>query len=166
MDLVVRPEGFAEWRGRRLRCAVGRGGVRRDKREGDGATPTGAYRLLRVLFRGDRGPPPLTVLPAAAIDPSDGWCDAPGDPAYNQPVRLPYNAGAETLWRHDGLYDVLAVTDHNANPVVAGLGSAIFLHVARPDFGPTEGCVAFALPDLQAILSDWRPGDRLRIEAG
>jgi len=166
MDLVVRPDSVAEWRGRQLRCALGRSGIRTHKQEGDGATPSGDYELLRVLYRADRGPPPATILPVAPIDPADGWCDAPGDPRYNRPVRLPYPAGAERLWREDHLYDVIAVTDHNADPVMPGRGSAIFVHLARPDFGPTEGCVAFELTDLRALLAEWRAGDRLRIGPG
>ena len=159
MDLIVYREG-AEWRAalgaRTWRCAVGRSGVSGDKAEGDGATPAGRFPLRRVLYRPDRVPAPETDLPTATIDRDDGWCDEPGDPAYNRAVRLPYPAGHERMWREDHLYDVVVIIGHNDDPPQPGDGSAIFLHVARPDYGPTEGCVAFALPDLLEIL---RPAD-------
>lgn len=142
--------------GARMRAAVGRGGLigADAKREGDGATPIGAWPLRRLLYRPDMvAAPPRTGLPAAPIAPDDGWCDAPGDPAYNRPVRLPYKASAERLWRDDGLYDLVVVLGHNDDPPVAGRGSAIFLHLARADFGPTEGCVAVARADLIALLA-------------
>lgn len=153
MDLLVAADGTASWGGRRLRCALGRGGVSLNKREGDGATPAGAFLLRRVLYRPDRLAPPATRLPAAALQPQDGWCDAPADPAYNRPVRLPYAARAEPLWRADALYDLLVVLGYNDDPVVPGRGSAIFLHIAAPGFAPTEGCVALARADLLAGLA-------------
>lgn len=165
MDLLVKPDGTAEWGARRFRCALGRGGVRRDKREGDGATPAAAMALERVLYRPDRVAPPDTALARAALRPDDGWCDAPDDAHYNRQVRLPHGASAEAMWRDDGLYDLIAVTDYNAAPVTPGRGSAIFVHVAGPGYAPTEGCVAFTLDDLRQILAEWREDDRIRVEA-
>jgi len=164
MDLIVSAAGEARWRELRFRCALGKGGLKRDKREGDGATPIGAWPMRRLLYRADRMGAPATRLPAAPIAPEDGWCDDPADPAYNRPVRLPYSAGHERLWREDALYDLLVVLGHNDDPVVAGLGSAIFLHVARPDYGPTEGCVALAHADLARVLVEAAPGDRVVVE--
>jgi L,D-peptidoglycan transpeptidase YkuD (ErfK/YbiS/YcfS/YnhG family) len=153
--------GIAEWRGVTYRCSLGRAGIRLDKREGDGTTPVGAFALRRVLYRPDRLAAPRTALPARAITSNDGWCDDPGDPSYNRPVQLPYPASAETLWREDALYDVIVVLGHNDDPPIAGLGSAIFLHVARDDFGPTQGCIALARADLLAILATVAPSTRL-----
>ena len=165
MDLIVSDDGQASFGDRIFRCAIGRGGFRADKREGDGASPIGRYGLVEVLYRADRLTPPETPLPVKPISPGDGWCDDPEDAAYNRAVALPYPASSETLYREDGLYDIVVVTDHNARPVVAGAGSAIFVHLAgRPDYPPTEGCIAFARPDLLDILKDWQPGqDRLVI---
>ncbi len=144
-----------------MRCALGRSGVARNKREGDGATPAGAFPLRRVLYRPDREPPPQTALPIAALERGDGWCDAPDDAAYNRLVRLPHAASAEALWRADAVYDLIVVVGYNDAPVVAGRGSAIFLHLARPDFRPTEGCVALARADLLAVLADADADTRL-----
>jgi L,D-peptidoglycan transpeptidase YkuD (ErfK/YbiS/YcfS/YnhG family) len=164
-DLVVDPAGFALWRDRRFRCALGRGAIQRDKREGDGATPVGAWAMRRLLYRADRITLPETALPAQIIGRDDGWCDAPGDRNYNLPVTLPYPASAETLWRADGVYDLIVPLGYNDAPIVSGAGSAIFLHLARPDFSPTEGCVALAPPDLLAVLREAEPGSRVIVEA-
>jgi L,D-peptidoglycan transpeptidase YkuD (ErfK/YbiS/YcfS/YnhG family) len=164
MDLIVSASGEARWGKLRFGCALGRGGVKAEKREGDGATPIGAWPMRRLLYRADRMDPPATGLPFAEIDPEDGWCDDPADPAYNRQVRLPYPARHERLWREDRVYDLLVVLGHNDAPVVAGLGSAIFLHVARPDWEPTEGCVALARADLERVLAEAGPGDRVVVE--
>src|ERR1700761_4681111 len=148
---VGRSRGEVVWPGHRVEAALGKGGVlpAGEKREGDGASPGGVWPLRRVLYRPDKGPPPRTALPVEAIRPEDGWCDAPLDPAYNRPVTLPHKTSAERMWRDDGLYDLVVVLGHNDDPVTPGAGSAIFLHVARPDYGPTEGCVAMARAGLE-----------------
>src|SRR5208282_617474 len=107
MDLIVEPAGWARWGGKRLRCALGRAGIRADKREGDGASPAGSFLMRRVLYRPGRADRPLTKLHAYALAAADGWCDDPDDAAYNRPVALPYRARAEPLWREDGLYDLV-----------------------------------------------------------
>lgn len=159
------PDGFLVWPGGRARAAIGRAGLRtaEAKREGDGATPIGAWPLRRVLWRADRLAAPATRLPMAPLEPEDGWCDAPGDPNYNRPVRHPYPASAERLWREDRLYDVLAVLGYNDAPVRPGAGSAIFLHVAGDNYPSTEGCVAVALRDLRRVLAGAGPESRLII---
>jgi L,D-peptidoglycan transpeptidase YkuD (ErfK/YbiS/YcfS/YnhG family) len=144
--------GFLSGAGLRLRAAIGRQGVADRKREGDGATPAGTMKLLRVLYRADRVKPPSCAVPIEPIGPKDGWCDDPTDGAYNRMVRLPHQARHELLWRPDELYDIIGVLDWNIPPI-PGAGSAIFLHIAKPDYAPTEGCVALAAPDLRACLA-------------
>ena len=144
--------GVLTFGGLRLRPALGRAGVRTHKQEGDGATPAGLLPLRRVLYRADRVARPRAAVPAMPLAPHDGWCDDPAHADYNRPVRLPHDGRHEELWRADAVYDLIGVLGWNDAPVVRGMGSAIFLHVARPDFAPTEGCVALALPDLQGLL--------------
>ena len=164
MDLLVVFENGL-WRARcgdeTWPCAIGRGGVRRDKREGDGATPVGAWPLRRVLYRADRMAAPETGLACTAIRENQGWCDEPADARYNTAVELPYPARHERLWRDDEIYDCLIVLGYNDHPPVAGAGSAIFLHLARPGFTPTEGCVALAQPQLLAYLALATPESRV-----
>lgn len=167
MDWTASASGGMDLAGERVRLALGRSGLCPEnlKQEGDGATPVGRYRLRRVLYRADRMAPPQTHLPLRAIAPDDGWCDDPGDPAYNRPVRLPYSASHETLSREDGLYDIILVLGHNDDPPRAGAGSAIFLHCKRGDYEPTEGCIALDPADVRRLLSLASPGDYLVIEA-
>lgn len=153
MDLIISADGTARFGASIWPCCLGRGGVTSAKREGDGATPRGAWPLRGVLYRPDRLARPPCSLPVRALTLSDGWCDDPGDPAYNFPVCLPYPGRCESLWREDAVYDVIVPLGYNDAPVTAGLGSAIFLHLARDDGGPTEGCVALDLAALLAFLA-------------
>lgn len=134
-------------------CALGRSGIRREKAEGDGATPAGRFPLRSLYYRADRLARPQTTLPRHIISTEYGWCDDPASPAYNRHVRLPFAARHETLWREDELYDLIVILGHNDDPPVSGAGSCIFLHVARPDYSPTEGCVALKKRDLLTLLA-------------
>ncbi|WP_374533200.1 L,D-transpeptidase [Phenylobacterium sp.] len=151
---------------RTTRCALGKNGVveAAEKREGDGRSPLGTWTIRRVLYRPDKGGPPQTRLPAKALERDDGWCDDPLDPAYNRAVKLPHPASAEQMWRQDDLYDLVCVLAHNDDPPVPGRGSAIFMHLARPDGGPTEGCVALSREDLLDLLAQAQIGDAVAIE--
>src|SRR4051812_11602675 len=167
MDIMVRREGegyVADWGAGPRRCAVGRAGIGDKTREGDGLTPAGSWPLRRVLYRADRLKAPHTILPVAEVEKDDAWCDMPGDPNYNRLVRLPYASLDEQLWRKDALYDLIAVVGFNDAPVVPGKGSAIFMHLARPDYGATEGCVALSLEDLTQALAQLRRKDRLVVQ--
>ena len=165
MIFTATADGFLELGDRHVRCALGKGGVKpaAEKREGDGASPIGVWPIRRVLWRPDKGAAPITAFPTAMIAPDDGWSDAPDDPAYNRPVRLPHAASAERMWREDDLYDLVVVLGHNDDPTVPGMGSCIFLHLAQPDYGPTEGCVAVNRADLEALLAIAQPGDAVEI---
>ena len=145
-------------------CILGRGGLTDAKREGDGATPIGRFPLRRLFHRPDREPPPATDLPTQPLAEDLGWCDDPRAGAdYNRLVRLPFAPGHERMWRDDGLYDLVVELGYNDAPPVPGLGSAIFLHLARPDRGPTEGCVAMARDHLLAVLAAAGPASEIAI---
>ena len=153
MQAEVFPDGRLLLHGAVFRAALGRGGVRRDKQEGDGATPAGVLPLRRVLYRADRVSAPDCAVAVEPIAQTDGWCDDVSARDYNRPIRLPHDARHEELWRTDGLYDIVGVLGWNDAPVERRRGSAIFLHVARPDYAPTEGCIALSLPDLRRVLA-------------
>lgn len=152
-----------------MRCALGRSGMTFRKQEGDGATPIGRWPVRRVLYRPDRqqGMRGGALRGARAICRDDGWCDAAGDRNYNRPVRHPYPASAERLWRDDQLYDVIVILGHNQVPRIKGGGSAIFMHLAREtDIGglaPTAGCVALQRRDLAVVLDHLGRGSCVRV---
>jgi len=144
-----------------LRCALGRSGISARKHEGDGATPCGLMSLLSVYYRPDRLKRPKTGLPIYPLNPTMGWCDDPHDANYNQPVPWPYRASAEHLWREDHLYDLVVILDFNLGPRKKYAGSAIFWHLARNNFSPTEGCIAIEKKEMLKLLEICRPGTRL-----
>ncbi|MDQ8732627.1 L,D-transpeptidase family protein [Bradyrhizobium sp. LHD-71] len=141
--------------------ALGRGGLKANKREGDGGTPTGTFRPVRLWWRKDRHARPRTLLPVRAIGPGDGWCEDPADRRYNQPIRLAGDSSADRLMRADHLYDFIIEIDHNTQPRIAGRGSAVFLHLARPGFAPTAGCIAMTRGSMLRLLGRLTRGTRI-----
>jgi len=146
-----------------LPVALGRGGVRANKREGDGGTPRGIFRLKRLWWRADRHPRPPTLLPSRRIRQDDAWCEDPADRHYNQPVRLAPDSNADRLARIDNLYDFIVEIGHNTRPRIKGRGSAVFVHAARERFAPTAGCVALDINALRRLLAHVGPRTKIVI---
>lgn len=164
MNLIVKRAGDgwqASYGGKVWRAAVGRGGISRQKREGDGVSPVGCWPIRKVLYRADKLTAPVSVFETAIIDRQDGWCDAPDHPQYNRPVRLPFAASHEEMWRKDDLYDIVVVLGQNDDPVVPYGGSAVFLHIASEGYGSTAGCAALTREDLLEFLAMAKPGTSL-----
>lgn len=122
------------------------------KREGDGATPQGRFRIRRILYRPDRVRRPISVFRTERLREADGWCDQPGSGSYNRQVRLPFRERSERMWRDDQLYDIVVELDHNFRPRIQGRGSAVFVHLMHPHKSPTQGCVALKPRDLKLLL--------------
>ncbi|MDD4616354.1 MAG: L,D-transpeptidase family protein [Alphaproteobacteria bacterium] len=167
MDLIVKSSNLAIWGDTEIRCAVGRKGFCsfEDRVDGNETTPVGRWNMREVFYRPDKieRADIATDLPVRALDKNDGWCDEPGDPNYNRFVKRPYPASAEKLWRDDDLYDIIVVLGYNDAPVVKGKGSAIFLHVARENFGGTAGCISVSRRDLLKILRGARIGSAVLV---
>ena len=141
--------------------ALGRGGILANKREGDGGTPRGCFRLRRLWWRADRMARPASLLPARRIGPHDAWCEDPSDRRYNRAMAIRPDQPGDRLRRTDQLYDLIIEIDHNTRPRVARRGSAVFIHVARPGLAPTAGCVAMPKPQLRRLLAQL--GQKTRI---
>jgi L,D-peptidoglycan transpeptidase YkuD (ErfK/YbiS/YcfS/YnhG family) len=148
---------------RAIPVALGRGGIRANKREGDGGTPRGVFRPRRLWWRADRHPRPRTFLPVRAIRADDAWCEDPADRHYNQPIRIGSEHRGDRLMRDDHLYDFIVEIDHNTRPRIAGRGSAVFLHLARENFTPTAGCVSMTRAAITGLLRRLGPRTRLVI---
>ncbi|MFC0240499.1 L,D-transpeptidase family protein [Rhodopseudomonas telluris] len=159
-----RSRGWLTAEGLTIPVALGRGGILANKREGDGGTPRGTFRPLRLWWRADRWPRPRTLLPVRPITAADAWCEDPASRHYNRPLRRGAGEAGDRLQRADHLYDLIIEIDHNTRPRVAGRGSAVFLHLARDNFGPTAGCVAMTRSNLLRLLA--RIGPRTRIVIG
>jgi L,D-peptidoglycan transpeptidase YkuD (ErfK/YbiS/YcfS/YnhG family) len=144
--------------------ALGRGGILADKREGDGATPRGRFRLMRLWWNPERGLRPATRLPVRRIAADDAWCENPADRRYNRPIKVASDAAGDRLRRTDHLYDLIIEIDHNTHPRIARRGSAVFIHLARPGLAPTAGCVAMPKARLRRLLSQVGPATRIVID--
>jgi L,D-peptidoglycan transpeptidase YkuD (ErfK/YbiS/YcfS/YnhG family) len=150
-DPLHRQQGWLIAGPLRFRVSLGRSGITRCKREGDGATPAGSWRLLQAFVRRDGYRFGASGLKTKPIRRQDGWCDDVTSPRYNQPVTLPFRASHEDLWRSDHLYDVVIDSDWNRRPAIKGRGSAIFIHLRRLDGGPTAGCIALSPRDMRIL---------------
>jgi L,D-peptidoglycan transpeptidase YkuD (ErfK/YbiS/YcfS/YnhG family) len=150
-------------------CAIGKHGAidAADKREGDGKTPLGTYFLRSVYARPDRVAGFETGLPLTWLTPQHGWCDDTNHPLYNKQVMLPFAASHENLWRDDGLYDIIVTLNHNDDPPVPHMGSAIFLHCCKYDdsgaMKPTLGCIAMPQADLRRLCKAFTPDTQIEI---
>jgi L,D-peptidoglycan transpeptidase YkuD (ErfK/YbiS/YcfS/YnhG family) len=145
-------------------CALGKGGVTRKKREGDGATPQGCFVMRRLWYRKDAVKRPRSHLVIRITRRMDGWCDASKHRRYNKPVELPFSASHEKMWRDDHLYDYVIEIGWNDRPAKPGRGSAIFMHLARPGYQPTEGCIALSKADMNKLLPRIGPKTRIVIQ--
>lgn len=153
MDVFVEKSGMISCGKQRWSCALGRAGLGQKNTEGDGLTPLGRHAFGRVFWRSDRLSEPKTSLHCQPIVETMGWCDDPDQDDYNTLITLPHAGSFEELWRQDHVYDLIVELLYNTNPIVLGHGSAIFMHVARPDFNPTEGCIALKQKDLLMLLT-------------
>jgi L,D-peptidoglycan transpeptidase YkuD (ErfK/YbiS/YcfS/YnhG family) len=160
----TRQQGWLMAAGIPIQVALGRSGIKRNKREGDGATPAGRFRPVRLWWRADRSQRPPSRLPIRRIGADDAWCEDPHDRRYNRPLRLRPGGAGDRLRRDDHLYDLIIEIDHNARPRVSGRGSAVFLHVARPGFAPTAGCVAMTAARLRWLVARLGPRTRILIQ--
>ena len=168
MDIVVEQtetnHASLSFKGLECRCSIGEGKITENKFEGDLCTPAGKWPLRRVFYRKDRLLKPDTSLQTLRISKNMGWSDDPRDDTrYNTLIKTPYLFSHETLWRLDSLYDIIVELGYNDSPPILGRGSAIFMHLARPNFEPTAGCVALKKSDLLSLLSLVSHGDLLNI---
>ena len=135
-----------------IRCTFGRSGLKALKREGDGATPFGAFCLIQLKYRADRTSARGSLLSAVPLKKNSGWCDDPTSGLYNREIRLPFAARHEKLWRNDHLYDTIIVLNHNQKPTIRFFGSAIFFHLCKVNYAPTEGCIAISAGDMRRLI--------------
>lgn len=159
-----RQRGWLQLDGRAIPVALGRGGIRTDKREGDGGTPRGVFHPVRLWWRADRHARPRTALPARRITAADAWSEDPTERRYNQPIQIRDGESGDRLKREDHLYDFIIEIDHNTRPTIPGRGSAVFLHLARDNFAATAGCVGMRREAMLRLLARLGPKTRIMID--
>ena len=147
----------------KLRCSIGKRGISINKKEGDKKTPKGKFKLKYILYRKDRMPNLKTKLKKIEIKKNMGWCDDPGSKHYNKIINYPFKYSAEKLWRKDNIYDVIIIIDYNLNPIIKNKGSAIFLHIAKQIYKPTNGCIAVSKKNIKLISLKINKKTKLKI---
>ncbi len=145
------------------RASIGKNGIGKKVLEGDCITPVGRFSLRCLMYRADRYPPPKTQLHVEEIQKTDGWCNDPEDPNYNKKIKLPFPKSHEVMWRQDHVYDFVIPLGFNDEIIIPGAGSAIFIHLAHPDFKPTEGCVGVEILTMKKIFQSYQVGDCIDI---
>mgnify|MGYP001354482768 CR=1 FL=1 len=135
-----------------VKCAIGKRGITKKKKEGDKCTPRGRFRFISLLYRKDRIKLLKTKLKKNSINKNMGWCDDSRSEKYNQLIKFPFKYSAEKLYKKNNSYDVIVVINYNTKLRMKRKGSAIFLHIASRKYKPTLGCVAISKKDMKKLL--------------
>ena len=147
----------------KVKCSIGKRGIKVKKREGDLITPKGKFKILFILYRKDRVPNLKSNIKKIIIQKNMGWCDDIRSNRYNQLVTYPFKFSSEKLYKQENIYDVIFVLNYNYRPIKKNKGSAIFIHVARKDFSPTKGCVAIKKNELKKLLKIINKNTKIKI---
>jgi L,D-peptidoglycan transpeptidase YkuD (ErfK/YbiS/YcfS/YnhG family) len=161
--IIIKKSGYLEYKNLRFRCALGKAGIKKKKKEGDNITPEGTFKIIKVYYRPDKIKNFVTSIKKKKIKKNIGWCDDPVSNSYNKEIKLPSRFGHEKLYRKDNLYDLILVLNYNTNPIIKNKGSAIFIHIAKKNYEPTAGCVALKKKDLVELLKKIKKKIKIKI---
>jgi hypothetical protein len=161
--IIVKKSGYIKYKNLKIRCALGKAGVKKKTKEGDNITPKGTFKIIKIYYRPDKIKKIKTLIKKIKITKDMGWCDDPNSCFYNKQIKLPTKFNHEKLYRNDGLYDLIAVLNYNTNPIIKNKGSAIFIHIARKNFNKTKGCIAIKKEDLIYLLSKMKKNTQIKI---
>jgi L,D-peptidoglycan transpeptidase YkuD (ErfK/YbiS/YcfS/YnhG family) len=161
--IIVKKNGYLEYKAFKFRCALGRSGIKQKNKEGDNITPKGTYKILNIYYRKDRIRQIKSSIKKIKINKKMGWCDDPLSKYYNKQIKLPSKLGHEKLYRKDNIYDIVCVINYNINPTLKEKGSAIFLHVAKKKYQNTRGCIALKKKHLIKLLSLIKKNTKIKI---
>ena len=161
--IIIKKSGYLEYKNLKFRCALGKAGIKKKKKEGDNITPKGAFKIIRVYYRRDKIKNITTLVKKKEIKKNIGWCDDPVSNSYNKEIRLPSKFSHEKLYRKDNLYDLILVLNYNINPIIKNKGSAIFIHIAKKKYETTAGCIALKKEDLVELLKNIKKNTKVKI---
>jgi L,D-peptidoglycan transpeptidase YkuD (ErfK/YbiS/YcfS/YnhG family) len=161
--IIVKKTGYLKYKNFKFRCALGKGGIKKKRKEGDNITPKGIFRIIKIYYRADKIKKIITSIKKIKIKKNMGWCDDPTSKHYNTQIILPSKYGHEKLYRNDNLYDLILVINYNTDPVIKNKGSAIFIHVAKEKYQPTKGCVALKKQDLIQLTSIIKKNTKIKL---
>ena len=161
--IVVKKSGYLNYKNLKYRCALGKGGIKKKKKEGDNITPSGVFKIIKIYYRPDKIKKIISPIKIVQIKKNMGWCDDSKSNFYNQQISLPSKFGYEKLYRNDNLYDLIIVINYNMNPIIKNKGSAIFIHVAKNYYKKTKGCIALKKKDLIELISLIKKNTKIKI---
>ena len=161
--IIIKNSGFLSYKNLKFRCAIGKAGIKKKKKEGDNITPKGIFKITKIYYRSDKIKNIKTPIKTIKIKKKMGWCDDPHSIHYNKQIKLPSKFSHEKLYRKDNLYDLFLVINYNTNPVIKNKGSAIFLHIAKDSYKKTKGCIALKKEDLIQLISKIKKNTKIRI---
>ena len=161
--IIVKKSGYLKYKNFKYRCALGKAGINKKIKEGDGITPKGVFKITKIYYRADKIKIIKTNIKKIKITKNMGWCDDPVSRFYNQQIKLPSKFSHEKLYRNDDLYDLIAVINYNTNPIIKNKGSAIFMHVSENSYKKTQGCIALKKKDLINILTKIKKNTKIKI---
>jgi L,D-peptidoglycan transpeptidase YkuD (ErfK/YbiS/YcfS/YnhG family) len=161
--IIVKKTGYLIFKNLKFRCSVGKAGIKNKKKEGDNITPKGIFKLLKLYYRADKIKKIDTELKKIKIKKNMGWCDDPKSRHYNKVIKIPNNFSYEKLYRNDNIYDLIIVLSYNISPTIKNKGSAIFMHIAKDKYLPTQGCIALKKIHLIKILKEIKLNTLIKI---
>jgi L,D-peptidoglycan transpeptidase YkuD (ErfK/YbiS/YcfS/YnhG family) len=161
--IIVKKTGHLQYKNLKFRCAFGKAGIKRKRKEGDNITPRGTFKITKIYYRPDKIKNIRTSVRKIKIKKNMGWCDDPKSKNYNKQIKLPSKFSHEKLYRKDSVYDLFLVLDYNTNPVIKNKGSAIFLHITKGSYKKTKGCIALKRGDLIQLVSKIRKNTKIKI---
>ena len=161
--IIVKNPGYLIYKNSKFRCSLGINGIKNKKKEGDGITPKGIFKLKKIYYRNDKVKNIVTKVKKIKITKDMGWCDDPKSKYYNKLIRLPSKFGHEKLYRKDDIYNLIIVLDYNMNPVTKNKGSAIFIHLAKKNYKPTQGCMGLKQNDLIKLIKMIKKNQKIKI---
>ena len=161
--IIINKSGYLKYKNFKFRCSLGKAGIKKKKKEGDQVTPKGIFKVIKIYYRKDKIKKIISPIKKIQIKKNMGWCDDPKSDLYNQQIKLPSKFSYEKLYRKDGLYDIILVLNYNTSPIVKKKGSAIFIHIAKRKFKPTEGCIGLKKNDLIKLLKKIKKNTKIKI---
>jgi len=161
--IVVKKSGYLNYKNLKYRCALGKSGIKKKKKEGDNVTPSGVFKIIKIYYRADKIKKIISPIKKIQIKKNMGWCDDSKSNFYNQQINLPSKFGYEKLYRNDNLYDLIIVINYNMNPIIKNKGSAIFIHVAKNYYKKTKGCIALKKKNLIELISSIKKNTKIKI---
>ena len=150
--IIINKSKYLKYKDLKFKCALGKAGIRKKKKEGDNITPKGIYKIIKIYYRDDRIKKISSKFKLIKITKNMGWCDDPKSKKYNQLIKLPNRYSHEKFFKKDNSYDLIVILNYNINPIIKNKGSAIFIHIAKKNYKSTAGCIALKKDDLLKLI--------------